>query len=262
MDVIRATVSRVSRNPKSSIHFKLMDVKAFHRLPSLHGNHTTYARLMLHDLLPEVSKCIYLDCDIVVAGDVADLWAHDLSGFPIGGVSHTSKANSLEQQIWGKYEISGDSAYYNAGVLLMDLDACRRELLNDRILQYFNEVRLLPSAHDQTALNVIFNDRWSSLPNEWNFPAWCGDRLPDNAKFKLLHFVGAPKPWDLLGQILNPGASAFKQAQELVRVEYATVQSVVGLRNRMKRSWRIRRPYLGSIRKWIPRRIGRSRTLA
>ena len=150
-----------AKHPKCIIRFEHIQLDRFKGLLGLHENHTTYARLLLGDLLPELSKVIYLDCDIVITRDITNVWMFDMKGMPLAGVSHTLKAESIEQGIWDKHKICKESPYYNAGVLLINLDAWRSERVIEKFMDYFTSADGLPSAADQTALNVVFDQRWS-----------------------------------------------------------------------------------------------------
>lgn len=48
-----------------------------------HVTRTAYARLLMDRVLPhDVDKVIYVDCDLIIKGDLNALWSHDLGGGP------------------------------------------------------------------------------------------------------------------------------------------------------------------------------------
>ena len=85
-----------------------------------------YYRLLAAQLLPEdLHRALYLDPDILVINPIRPLWETDLEGNLFAAASHTGKtelANSVNQ-----LRLGTEGAYYNSGVLLMDLDAARRK---------------------------------------------------------------------------------------------------------------------------------------
>ena len=51
-----------------------------------HVRYPTFYRLSIPELLPQYDKCIYLDSDIVVEGDIAEYYDIDMEGYCIAGV--------------------------------------------------------------------------------------------------------------------------------------------------------------------------------
>ncbi|HEY5070746.1 MAG TPA: glycosyltransferase family 8 protein [Caulobacteraceae bacterium] len=143
----------------------------------------------------EFDRLCYIDSDIVCQGDLGELFSFDLQGHPIGArceepfleVGFAAERNSIDPD-----------AYFNSGVLLMDI-------AHDDIIERLDQAIHL-SEHepgrlfflDQCALNIAFQERVRRLPPEFNFfvrpyrPV-----IEDIAAAKLLHFVAAPKPWDI-----------------------------------------------------------------
>ena len=77
--------------------------------------------------------------------------------------------------------------------------------------------------------------------------------MPHGVEYGLLHFVGAPKPWDLFGKWLNPSALEFCNMRGAVSSDFTQIQRLMGLRSRLRRAWRIRRPYVSSVKKKVSR---------
>lgn len=171
----------------------------------------TYYRLMLGRLLPsDVRKCIYLDCDMVVCDDIVKLWAEDLQGRALGavidyGLMVSAKTFAEKRRDLG---LTDSSLYFNAGLLVIDLDWWRRADM-DKIAMKLAQSRSFRS-HDQDVLNLLFKDNWKPLPARWNcMPALYGfnmklylqrKRYPGLAEARkspaILHFAGRYKPWE------------------------------------------------------------------
>ena len=79
---------------------------------------TTYYRLFIADMFPELDKMLYLDSDIIVLGDVADLYHHDIGdnilGAPVDRVMKLPECKLYAEKALG---IDG-TAYMNAGARL------------------------------------------------------------------------------------------------------------------------------------------------
>lgn len=171
----------------------------------------TYYRLMLGRLLPsEVRKCIYLDCDMVVCDDIEKLWREDLQGRPLGavidyGLMVSAKTFAEKCRDLG---LESRSLYFNAGMLVIDLDSWRRVDMDKTAMKLAQSRRF--RSHDQDVLNLLFKDNWTPLSARWNcMPALYGFNLKlfmhrrrflglsDARKCPgILHFAGRYKPWE------------------------------------------------------------------
>lgn len=165
-----------------------------------------YYRLLAGKLLPrELTRALYLDPDILILNPIRPLWETDLQGKLFAAAAHTGKtelANSVNQ-----IRLGTQSAYYNSGVLLIDLEAARREIDPDALFQYVALHRkelLLP---DQDLLNALYSERILPLEDvRWNYDArnYSSYLLRSGGLCDLawvmehtavLHFCGKAKPW-------------------------------------------------------------------
>lgn len=153
--------------------------------------HTAYASCALEELLPpEVTRCIYLDCDLVVKRDIAELWATDLQGRTVGAVVNGSfeEGRRYQQRLGLR-----TADYFNSGVLLVDLERWRRLEVGPRAIAAAERVGADLILHDQDALNCALDEDWLPLDPSWN--VWV--ILPElQAHHRVVfHYAGAPKPW-------------------------------------------------------------------
>lgn len=180
-----------------------------------------YARLMAGSLFPQYGRIVYLDADVLLAGDVAELYFSDLRGASVAAAGDGLALWSIEKgtmhphlEYMGNY-LSSPLSYCNSGVLVLDLDQMRRRNLEHRLLQWLRS-RPEPFPYpDQDILNIALHGDITPLPPEWNFQflSWTWDeertRLLRGTEFenvpsiscgrswKLLHMVGPEKPWRL-----------------------------------------------------------------
>lgn len=84
----------------------------------------TYYRLLAQKLLPEsVDRILWLDADVVICGDITEFYHQDLEGNLLAACSVMDEESyhaSLNQ-----LTLPPDARYFNAGVLLYDLEAQR-----------------------------------------------------------------------------------------------------------------------------------------
>ena len=170
-----------------------------------------YYRLRIPELLPPaVDRVLYLDCDLLVRADIAELWSMDMQGKPVAAVPDFGIMASCRE--WENKQrdlgFSVDDLYFNSGVLLMDVVAWRTYRYGERVAEFAatHEYR----HHDQDALNLVFHRNWMPLPLRWNVipPVWQlflkvllrgRFRIPAleaRAHIAIHHHAGGYKPWE------------------------------------------------------------------
>lgn len=176
-----------------------------------HISKAAYFRLDIANVLPEeVNKVIYMDVDLLVLRDIAELWQYDLQGRPLAavpdyGIIASRRLMKQKQNVIG---LQLHSKYFNSGVVIMDLEQWRKHGYAKQVIELAAAGNL--PHHDQDALNKVFMGNWIALPLKWNVipPVFNlfskilfnGD-LRKNAiaarKDKaILHFAGRYKPWE------------------------------------------------------------------
>lgn len=165
-----------------------------------------YYRLLAPHLLPQnLHRVLYLDPDILVINSLTPLWETELQGCLFAAASHKGKTelmNNLNQ-----VRLGTECKYFNSGVLLIDLDAGRKEIVPEKIFAYTEEHSkelLLP---DQDILNALYGHRTFELEDTfWNYDArYFNTYLLRSggvcdldwvlAHTAILHFCGKSKPW-------------------------------------------------------------------
>jgi lipopolysaccharide biosynthesis glycosyltransferase len=164
----------------------------------------TFGRLLLAEALPStLGRVLYLDCDLLVTGDLSELWRADLRGGVLGAVPEaTTGVAGTPRTYEHPQDPSLDPAdpYFNAGVLLIDLAMWRRKRVGERAIAYVRRNR--PPLMDQDALNACLVGRWLPLDRAWNVTTfWFRSSSRQRryrtllARAKIVHFVGHRKPW-------------------------------------------------------------------
>lgn len=165
---------------------------------------TTYLRFLLPNVLPYIQKIIYIDVDVVVLSDIAELFDVELGECCVGAIRDVA---GLQNKIQRCAELSiPDMDYYvNAGVLLMDLDKFRRYNLSDKML-YVASQKTFPY-NDQDIINSIcygsilcisyrynviidYLKEPTNISREFNI-----DYRKETEKPMILHYAGRTKPW-------------------------------------------------------------------
>ena len=156
-----------------------------------------FYRLLIPELFPELTKAIYLDSDMVVVGDLGDLWDIDL-GDKLMGVVY-EEGVFFPQAFFSKRKhalnLPNNQRYFNSGMLYMNCMRLRANGFVDRCCQLINHRGKRLLYPDQDILNcVLNNDQIYELFPVYNWFAHIP--VPDSYQGTLciLHFAGF-KPW-------------------------------------------------------------------
>ncbi|KAI0352755.1 glycosyl transferase [Trametes cingulata] len=161
----------------------------------------TWAKIAMIPRLP-VERVLYLDADVLVRGDLGELWKTDLQGKPL--------AAAVDVGFPMGHERVERVLYFNAGVLLMDLTAIRR---NFHALCALAAERKDSKMQDQDALNALFEGKWLPLSLKWNaqgLGTYATYHTPERAALDMdvmkdpaiVHFTGALHP--SMAEVINP----------------------------------------------------------
>lgn len=155
---------------------------------------STYYRLFIPTLFPNINKALYLDCDIVVKDDISKLFDFQLGNNLVAAVPDSFVAQYKELQLYVENRIGVKSyeKYFNAGVLLMNLKELREFAFKDKFINLLQTVKF-DVAQDQDYLNALCYARVKFIQEDWNFmPLEC---KTENEKPSLVHFNLDYKPW-------------------------------------------------------------------
>lgn len=154
-----------------------------------------FYRLFIADMFPQYDKGIYIDSDVVVPGDISEMYNIDLGDNIIGACRDKSIAG-VEPLMYYLEEYVGVNRndYINSGVLLMNLKQMREKKFTERFLTLLNKYQFDCLAPDQDYINAICNGKILYLDEEWDsMPLW--EKGEDLEKPKIIHYNLFKKPW-------------------------------------------------------------------
>lgn len=151
---------------------------------------SSYYRIFLADILPDVDRIIYLDADTLLTGDLTELWRTDLEG--------NFLAACLDEKAYMKKAVSvlnpRRREYFNSGVLIFDLYLFRKYKIINSFLDFLVDTTDLYALGDQDALNLYFLDAVKLLDSSWNYGVPSYKKYTGVNDVKLLHFYERTKP--------------------------------------------------------------------
>lgn len=125
---------------------------------------TTYYRLLAPSMLDkDIQKVIYLDSDVVVKSDIKELWEENIDVYALAAVEDNHGTSRFKD-----LKIPDDAAYFNAGILVINLTFWRMYHIGERVLQYAKQFEGDLIWQDQDALNAVCYKSWKRLHPKWN----------------------------------------------------------------------------------------------
>ena len=157
---------------------------------------TTYYRLFIPNLYPQYNKALYLDSDITVLGDISELYNEDLEdnlvgAIPDGSVRQIKEFAEYVERVVGMADYR---RYFNAGILLMNLEQMRKIDFQSKFLYLLENVKF-SVAQDQDYLNRICKGRTKLLDAGWNVMPLPTDTPREEKDIKIIHYNLIYKPW-------------------------------------------------------------------
>lgn len=164
-----------------------------------------YLRLYLADQIKNISKVLYLDCDMIAVGNISDLWSYH-STEKVAAVVKDDKRINLSHL--GKLIPEN---YFNSGMMLINVDLWKTNKIQKRLFELLNQ-KIHFRFHDQDLLNLALENNVSFIDHKWNLiPSRENKnlitfyaiivRLGLEKLFKLngiIHYAASKKPWHYL----------------------------------------------------------------
>ena len=179
----------------------------------------TYAKYLISDLKPEIDRCLYLDCDIVVQKPLIELYDTEFEDNYAVAVKDSFYPSDFAQ----KYGIKN---YFNAGVLLINAEKWRKDNISQKLFGATLKLGNIGDLEheDQDVLNYVLNKKVKFVSTEWN--CQCFSFSFNTAKTKqeffdlvfspaIIHYTGQAKPWIFSTLPAHPHASKYFEYKKL-----------------------------------------------
>lgn len=134
---------------------------------------STFSRLFLLQVLPQdLNKIIYIDCDMIVRRSLKELWEMDMEG------TWCMSADDCRGKMYRKdIGISENSIYTNDGLMVIDLNAWRKNDVESKFIEFINKYHGDITYMDQGVLNGVLQpiNKVKLLPISYNAQTACYD---------------------------------------------------------------------------------------
>jgi lipopolysaccharide biosynthesis glycosyltransferase len=219
-----------------------------------------FRRLFLDDILPtHFERIVTVDSDmLIVRPGLKRLESFDLGDKPLAAAYDMIflmdfKGDALARQFQRSRRALGlaiATPYFNAGLMTINRAAWRAEKLTERVVKALRDEPERYPFMEQDALNATLKGSFAALSPRFNF---MGDFFLLDLESRLepivLHFVNAPKPWELG---LWRGEARFAEAY---RAWFATSPWPDLAQSPAAPQWRRTRPPLTPLRREFAKRL-------
>jgi lipopolysaccharide biosynthesis glycosyltransferase len=192
-------IARLKKNECDGVKISFVNIsKRLEKIKSrfkdaYHFSIVMYYRLFIASLFPEYNKVIYLDCDLVVLGDVSKLYEIELSQNILAAAPEQHVQSTPEFRDYAEYAIGVDpDSYVNSGVLLINLENFRKEKIEEKFVSLIKKYDFDLLDPDQAYLNYLCMDKILRLPNGWNKEPLM---LACEGAKNIVHYALYKKPW-------------------------------------------------------------------
>lgn len=157
-------------------------------------------------LPPDCHRVINLEADMLVRGDIAELFEVGLGGKTIGVVADCYQYQEERRKYLRKLcrEINWPlpregAAYFSVGMLLVDLERWRKRGVEEKLLDVIYKHPDKLYFHENDAFNIVLANDFKELSSRYHLlteqVAAGGVDKRNSSDPLVVHFVGGGKPW-------------------------------------------------------------------
>lgn len=161
-----------------------------------------YYRLLLPSILAGLDRVLYLDCDMIVLGDVAPLFELDLSDYALAACCDPMPFTDIHRL---QLNHPVGTKTFCSGMMMINLAYWREHHCEATFLKFARKKREPVYLHDQDVFNYAFKGQWFQLPPKWNVSPMKvriydeGFRTFDYIEYyqspMIYHYCAHIKPW-------------------------------------------------------------------
>lgn len=183
------------------IEYLPINKNLFNKMPKSSQSHIsneTNYRFLISSIKPNMDKCLFLDADLVIDGDIGKLWDIDIHSYYMAAVTDQAP---LEKGSWAaSLPLPPQYTYVNTGVTIMNLKKWREDNIEQKLFDNVIKYSKLLRFPDQDILNITLAPKVKYLSHIFN--AMPVQKYFNSEQEKeafsnpiIIHWAGRCKPW-------------------------------------------------------------------
>jgi lipopolysaccharide biosynthesis glycosyltransferase len=147
-----------------------------------------------------LDKVIYSDVDVIVLGDIKEMYDEDLEDFIIGAIWQELYDKTINMDnLKLKLNISTEHKFFFSGNLLINCKKWREQNITQKLIDLFNKNKnLILTCPDQDLLNMFFDNNYKILSSKYCYVNQNFDYFKEEyPNIIIRHYNGQIKPWNI-----------------------------------------------------------------
>lgn len=156
-----------------------------------------YSRFLIPDLKPDIKKAIYSDVDVIVLGDIREMYDEDLGDYILGAVRDFKAQDKIFEKHRREIGLDNNHSYFFSGNLLFDCEKWRENDIYHKLTHLANTIpHSKLTCPDQDILNLCFENNYKILDYKY---CYCVAQTASNPNGEVFirHYNGPVKPWHI-----------------------------------------------------------------
>lgn len=178
---------------------------------------STYNRFLIPQLKQNIDRAIYSDVDVIVLGDIAEMYNEDLEGYALGAVWEEFAEDSINLNRKINLDLENNHRYFSAGNLLLDCKKWREDNITEKLFEIEKIYRNKLKYGDMDVLNKYFGNNYKRISFKYCFLEAYYEYY-NTSDIVIRHFSGQIKPWHVkktCDESLFKGLGAFWKYVEM-----------------------------------------------
>lgn len=201
-DKNKQKIEQLKRIKNFEIQYLKIDKNKFSQIPEscqAHISKETNYRFLISSLVPELSKCIFIDADLIFVDDIKKLWEIDITDYYMAAVPDQAPLGP-DYSGTNNLPLKESYRYVNTGVSLINLLKWRENNIEEKLFENVIKYSKILQYPDQDTLNITLQEKVKVLPHQYNaMPVQkYYNRLEETEAFTnpiVIHWAGFQKPW-------------------------------------------------------------------
>lgn len=181
-----------------SLEFITIDTDKYFKnfVNKAHFTKSMYSRFLIPILKPEIDKAIYSDVDVIVLGDIIEMYNEDLEGYTIGAVWEDFAEQTTNAKRCPHLNLSDEHKFFASGNLLIDCKKWREGDITRKLIEIEKEYRNSLRFPDQDILNKCFDNNYKILSKKYCYVSQNFNFYKDH-DILIRHYNMELKPWHI-----------------------------------------------------------------